>query len=132
MSNKILLTGLAAVGVTILGGYAAVGIDETEDIQRIDFGVTRTATEPVFLAELQPASDARIKEFRIPITHETIEIAPGVEYEGWTFGGTVPGPTIRVREGDRVRILLVNESPMGLGVPSVLYMNAFARNRRIQ
>ncbi len=113
MSSKILLTGLAVIGVSMLGGYASVRTDKTEDIQRIDFGETRTATEPAFLAELQPASDARIKEFRIPITHETIEIAPGVEYEGWTFGGTVPGPTIRVREGDRVRILLVNESPMG-------------------
>jgi nitrite reductase (NO-forming) len=42
----------------------------------------------------------------------TIEIAKGVKYEGWTFGGTVPGPTIRVREGDRVRIKVVNKSPM--------------------
>ena len=41
-----------------------------------------------------------------------LEIAPGVKYEGWTFGNTVPGPVIRVREGDLVRVTLVNESPM--------------------
>ena len=35
-----------------------------------------------------------------------------MKYEAWTFGGTVPGPAIRVREGDLVRVVLVNESPM--------------------
>jgi nitrite reductase (NO-forming) len=42
------------------------------------------------------------------MTHETIEIANGVKYTGWTFGHTVPGPVIRVRQGDLVRITLVN------------------------
>ena len=35
-----------------------------------------------------------------------------MKYAGWTFGGTVPGPTIRVREGDLVRVKVVNKSPM--------------------
>jgi nitrite reductase (NO-forming) len=56
------------------------------------------------------AATARIKEFRIPMTHDTIEIAKGVRYVGWTFGGTVPGPVIRVRQGDLVRINLVNQA----------------------
>jgi nitrite reductase (NO-forming) len=59
-----------------------------------------------------PASDAPVKEFRIPVTHATIQIADGVSYSGWTFGGTVPGPVIRVRQGDHVRVRLVNQSPM--------------------
>ena len=57
-------------------------------------------------------TDPSIKEFIIPITHDTVEIAKGVKYEGWTFGGTVPGPVIRVREGDLVRIKVVNKAPM--------------------
>src|SRR5207253_927707 len=32
--------------------------------------------------------------------------------KSWTFGGTVPGPVVRVREGDLVRIRLVNEASM--------------------
>ena len=59
-----------------------------------------------------PVTDPSIREFVIPITHDTVEIAKGVKYEGWTFGGTVPGPVIRVREGDRVRIKVVNKAPM--------------------
>lgn len=34
------------------------------------------------------------------------ELAPGVTYEYWTYNGTVPGPFIRVKEGDTVEIRL--------------------------
>lgn len=81
-------------------------------IERVDFGKTITTTQPAYDARVAPATDPSIREFIIPITHDTIEIAQGVKYEGWTFGGTVPGPVIRVRQGDQVRIKVVNKSPM--------------------
>jgi FtsP/CotA-like multicopper oxidase with cupredoxin domain len=37
-----------------------------------------------------------------------MELAPGVTYNMWTFGGTVPGSFIRVREGDLVEFHLKN------------------------
>ena len=98
--------GLAAIAAVLA---AARG---KETVERVDFGSVRTATSPAYDALLAPASDADVKEFIIPITHDTIEISKGVKYEGWTFGGTVPGPTIRVRQGDVVRIKAVNKSPM--------------------
>jgi nitrite reductase (NO-forming) len=82
-------------------------------VQTVDYGVVRTALAPAYDAAAPAPSEARTKEFRIPMTHETIEIADGKTYDGWTFGGTVPGPVLRVRQGDTVRITLVNESPMG-------------------
>lgn len=39
---------------------------------------------------------------------QTRLLANGVEYESWTFGGTVPGSFIRVREGDLVEFHLHN------------------------
>lgn len=36
------------------------------------------------------------------------EIADGVTYDFWTFGGTVPGSFIRVRQGDTVELHLTN------------------------
>ena len=39
------------------------------------------------------------------------EIEPGRRVEAWTYNGTVPGPTIRVDPGDRVRVVLRNELP---------------------
>lgn len=41
---------------------------------------------------------------KIPITYE------GHIFDGWTFNGTIPGPTIRVTEGDVVRIRVINSN----------------------
>jgi nitrite reductase (NO-forming) len=41
-------------------------------------------------------------------TEETMRLADGVEYTFWTFGGTVPGSFIRVREGDIVEFTMKN------------------------
>lgn len=36
------------------------------------------------------------------------EMAPGVYFNYWTFGGQVPGPMLRIREGDTVVLTLKN------------------------
>ncbi|MDO9019160.1 MAG: copper-containing nitrite reductase [Deltaproteobacteria bacterium] len=38
----------------------------------------------------------------------TMPVADGATYTFWTFGGTVPGPMIRVRRGDVVELHLMN------------------------
>lgn len=44
-------------------------------------------------------------------TKEVIsEVAPGIYNNYWTYNGTVPGPMMRVKEGDRVEIVLTNDS----------------------
>ena len=40
----------------------------------------------------------------IPISHQ------GHTLNGWTFNGTVPGPTMRMTEGDLVRITVINSA----------------------
>jgi nitrite reductase (NO-forming) len=46
---------------------------------------------------------------------ETVqEVAPGVKYRVWTFGGTAPGPVIRVKVGDTVRFRLRNRTTRNL------------------
>ncbi len=37
------------------------------------------------------------------------EMADGVTFNYWTFDGTVPGPLLRVREGDTVKLTLTND-----------------------
>ena len=103
---SLVLAPLAAAAIALTAARRG------EKTETIDFHTTVTATRPAYDARVAPASDATVREFIIPITHDTIEIADGVKYEGWTFGGTVPGPVLRVREGDLVRIKAVNESPM--------------------
>jgi nitrite reductase (NO-forming) len=38
----------------------------------------------------------------------TAQLADGQTYTFWTFGGTVPGPMVRVRQGDTVEVTLKN------------------------
>jgi nitrite reductase (NO-forming) len=38
----------------------------------------------------------------------TAQLADGVTYRYWTFNGTVPGPMIRVRQGDTVDLMIHN------------------------
>ena len=109
MNSRILTS--SAVGA-VLASLAVVGFSGPPRVEVTDFGSTPRATQPVYDARLSPASTAPVKEFRIPIRDATVEIAKGVTYKSWTFGGTVPGPVVRVREGDLVRIRLVNEASM--------------------
>jgi nitrite reductase (NO-forming) len=81
-------------------------------VSRIDFDKTTRLTTPAYDARLAAADPAHVKDFRIPIKDATIQIAEGISYSGWTFGGTVPGPVLRVRQGDSVRITVVNEAAM--------------------
>lgn len=59
-----------------------------------------------------PPTIKRNKPARVKINLEVIEVtkrlADGVEYNFWTFGGTVPGPMMRVRQGDYVEFNLHN------------------------
>jgi nitrite reductase (NO-forming) len=112
MQNKKVLAVLA--GIIVIGGsaLALTAARRGDSIEVTDFDKVVRTTSPAYDARLTEASDADIKSFRIPIKNATIEIAKGVKYEGWTFGGTVPGPVIHVRVGDKVRVNVINESPM--------------------
>ena len=61
-----------------------------------------------FVAELKPGN--RTHNVRLDIVAQEIEIAPDVRFQAWTFGGSVPGPVIHVRQGDRVHFTLRNRS----------------------
>ena len=50
-----------------------------------------------------------VREFKIIAVDKEIEIAPGIFFPAWTYNGRVPGPTLRVTEGDRVVIRFRNK-----------------------
>jgi nitrite reductase (NO-forming) len=53
-------------------------------------------------------------KFDLTTQKVTAQIADGVAYDYWTFNGTVPGPMLRVREGDTVEIALHNAADAGV------------------
>ncbi len=75
------------------------------------------AAEAVVTADLAtapnvPAPIARTRPAHVVVQLEAKEfvgtLANGIEYEFWSFNGTVPGPMIRVRVGDTVELHLSN------------------------
>ncbi|UCH45673.1 MAG: multicopper oxidase domain-containing protein [Nitrospiraceae bacterium] len=66
------------------------------------------------LDELEPEiiteKGETIKVFTLTVRDLGFELFPDAPMMGWAFNGTIPGPTIRVTEGDRFRVVLENES----------------------
>src|SRR5581483_8712625 len=65
-----------------------------------------------FPAALPAAPAGDVAVVHLNIQHRTVSIAPGIQYEAWKFGPSVPGPVIHVREGQLVKVTLHNTSPM--------------------
>src|SRR5262245_12011928 len=57
-----------------------------------------------------------VKQFDLTAKVVQWETEPGKFVTGWGYNGVVPGPQIRVREGDRVRVVLKNELPESTAV----------------
>ena len=52
-----------------------------------------------------------VKVFEVTAREVQWEVEPGVKRTAFAYNGVVPGPTIRVTEGDRVRVVLKNQLP---------------------
>ena len=111
--KRLHAVAIAAPALALVAlGLAGAGRSRSARVDAVDFDEVVTPTQPAYAAVVPPVSDAPSKAFRIPIQTAPITIADGVTYRGWTFGGTVPGPVLHVRQGDLVRIRLVNEASM--------------------
>lgn len=52
-----------------------------------------------------------VKVFTITVDHVRTQFIPGRTVDAWGFNGSMPGPTIEVIEGDRVRLIVENRLP---------------------
>jgi FtsP/CotA-like multicopper oxidase with cupredoxin domain len=59
----------------------------------------------------EPHMDGRVKVYDVTAEEVQWEVEPGRKVKAWAYNGQVPGPQIRVREGDRVRVNLTNKLP---------------------
>lgn len=70
--------------------------------------IMATLTSPPFVPE-PPGNRPPAKVIvNLEVRELTLPISDGVDYTFWTFGGTVPGSFIRVRQGDTVEFHLNN------------------------
>ena len=55
------------------------------------------------------ASSGDVVNVKSVAKQQLISLASGVAYRAWTFNGTVPGPVIRVRQGQTIHFTLQND-----------------------
>jgi len=74
------------------------------------FGVSYLLLE-VAHAALTLRAGGQIREFRLTASAMTYEFAKGQPTTAWAYNNQVPGPELRVREGDLVRVIFTNNLP---------------------
>jgi len=112
-----LLTGVAAAAfcVSLAGCNVAGNAASNDDVAiRVPPEVSGEEVATLTSPPNVPPAITRTAPTKVIVNLEIIEkkmkLADGVEYPMWTFGGTVPGSFIRVREGDQVEMHLKNSS----------------------
>lgn len=96
MPKPIFLVSLAALlsACTQSGAISGEEVAKLTSPPEVPPPITRTHNSKVIV--------------KLEVIEKNMQIAEGVEYTFWTFGGTVPGSFIRVKEGDEVEFHLMN------------------------
>lgn len=96
-------------------GHEAVASGAPADVEEMDrlheegMKAFPAATEGLGGQPLEYQLDGDVKVFNVTCSVIQWEVEPGKLVEAWAYNGTVPGPEIRVTEGDMVRINVTNE-----------------------
>ncbi|MGE5416489.1 MAG: multicopper oxidase family protein [Acidobacteriota bacterium] len=65
---------------------------------------------------IKPKAGQTIKAFTLEAKEDTLHISENKTIPVWTFNGTVPGPAIRVNQGDYVKVTVRNTLPSPITV----------------
>jgi manganese oxidase len=76
----------------------------------VKYFVEHAGTDPKFWHNpLDHTMDGDVKVFEVVCTELDWEVEPGKTVKAMAYNGVVPGPEIRVTEGDRVRVHVTNQ-----------------------
>ena len=73
----------------------------------------------MLLANINPftvlanADSSVLREIDLYASIAPVDLGSGKPFKAWTYNGQVPGPDIRVTEGDTLRVTLRNNLPEG-------------------
>jgi FtsP/CotA-like multicopper oxidase with cupredoxin domain len=95
---------LAILAVLVPAGCASP--PATAPKQPDDWDVGVRLPEPTNLS-----SDPNVVEIALDARVASVELQPGLLTDAWTYAGTVPGPLIRVRRGQRLIVHFTNNLP---------------------
>lgn len=85
---------------TVVGdvNHLGNGFNPTELVTDFDYGETSKLVTGQIL-----------RTFNIVAEDKILNVVPGIEYPAWTYNGRIPGPTLRCKAGERVRVNFTNQ-----------------------
>jgi len=115
--------GSALFLIAVLVFFLVAGLQSSLHVRAPTPAAAAAAVSPLSLADMGPvqkARDARLPplqpgnsvDVHIESTDTSVAIANGVDYQAWTFGDSVPGPVIHVRQGQTVNVTYTNKGTM--------------------
>ena len=116
--SLVLVGSLLVNGLRVGGGASDAGGEQPAATHAMDHGGEPAAAPiepnpeaPAYVLR-DPTAPARaegeVHEIELVMTERLMTVAEGYEQLVWTFGDEVPGPVLRVKVGDVVRITLKN------------------------
>ncbi len=78
--------------------------------------VLAAALGTTLLLASAPRLHAATRNFTLTVGKNQVDIGGGMKYAAWTYNGTVPGPVLRVRQGDTVNLRLDNPTSDAHGI----------------
>jgi len=109
------------VGATVAGVLLtiATAIGVVAGLNPLPYAVNMSSGDPgggsVAMADLkEPPGRQPDKDFTLTAQVAHIPVLGG--QEAWTYNGTIPGPELRVKQGDRLRVRLVNRLPASTSI----------------
>jgi FtsP/CotA-like multicopper oxidase with cupredoxin domain/plastocyanin len=117
LSRRAALRRIGGVSALAASGF---GLAETAPASAVE--------EPVALAlDDAPAPEPQLREFTLTASEFDWDLMADTTVRVWGYNGQMPGPEIRVREGDQVRVTLRNDLPVpttihwhGVNVPPAM------------
>lgn len=65
-------------------------------------------SQPSIQPKVSRQGNTTVREYTLEITEKVIDFGGGNTWTAWTYGGTVPGPTLRVNVGEILRVRVIN------------------------
>ncbi len=113
--RDFLTAGGTALGAGLLFGRTSDALAKRKQLKRGEeippwVKFSPNATNPPYPPRQMPKPGEKIHEFDIDVSIQIHEIVPGIKIHGFLYNKTLPGPEIRVPEGEWVKVNFTNRT----------------------
>lgn len=105
VNRRSVMQAIGTAGaIGVLGSDSSAQEDDEDERPAENVDVETIAADPTDVPNPVDWDEPRHHELEIQTEEYTAEIEDGITYDSMTFDGQIPGPFIRVRQGDTIHL----------------------------